>query len=309
MTAGDVALWVPRVAFYPVYLATEYLVRAPLGALIPAVEQNDIIGKLEDLFSFGPKNNIAIVPTGFVDFGFRPSVGLFLSYADFLTEGNSLVATVATGGERFYKGAAADRIELGGKSFLQLEVDAIERPDLLYWGVGPRTLDEGEATYDLRTLGGGARIHVDLTRGGIGKKGSFFEGWLLARGADFGNGDCEGAVAVAGAGGTTFACGQATILEQVRRGRYDLPPGFEGYAVVKTGGRLVLDSRDPRPAPGTGVALDLLGEHAGEVMGQESGGWINYGATAAAFVDLTGTQRVLSLSLGARFADPLRDDY
>jgi hypothetical protein len=305
-TAGDAALWVPRVAFYPAYLVTEYLVRAPLGALTVAVESNDVIGTLEDIFTFGPDNNIAIVPTGFVDFGFRPSIGVFFSYDDFLAKGNDLVATVSTGGERYYRGAAADRISMGDQSFLQLEIDAIERPDLLYWGIGPRTLDSAEASYDLRTIGGGVRVHVDLVKSGIGKKGNFFEGWLLTRGADFGNGDCAGAVdRQSGA----FSCSDATILEQVRRGRYDLPPGFEGYAVVKTGGRLVLDSRDPRPAPGTGVALDLQGEHVGDVMGPETSGWVNYGATAAAFVDLTGTQRVLSLSVGARFADALRDGY
>lgn len=304
VTAGDVALWVPRVAFFPVYLLTEYVVRRPLGSFVMWVEQGDVIGTLEELFTFGPNNNIGVVPTGFLDFGFRPSIGIYAFWNQFLDDDNAIRLNLATGGERWYKGVLADRIELGGNSYLQLEVDGLQRPDLLFWGVGPRSLDQDEGAYELRTVGGGARVRLDL-----GRKGNFFESWLLARGNAFGNGDCGGSIEADVGGAPAFACGSATIFEKVQAGRYDLPAGFDGYSTIKTGGRLILDSRDPRPAPGTGIGIDLMGEHVGEVGGDETGAWVNWGATAAGFVDLTGTQRVLSLSLTARFADPLDGDY
>src|SRR5438067_2335484 len=38
-TAGQVLLWVPRVALSPLYLTSEYVIRRPLGALITTAEQ------------------------------------------------------------------------------------------------------------------------------------------------------------------------------------------------------------------------------------------------------------------------------
>ena len=33
-TAGDVALWVPRILFFPLYLTSEYVLRRPIGAFL-----------------------------------------------------------------------------------------------------------------------------------------------------------------------------------------------------------------------------------------------------------------------------------
>ncbi len=304
VTAGDVALWIPRVAFFPLRVVTDYVVRRPLGELVVWVERGDVVATIQDLFTFGPEKNIGVTPTAFLDFGFRPSIGVYFFWNKFLDDDNSIRANVATGGARWYKAVVADRIELGGKSYLQLEADALQRPDLLFWGVGSRSLDEDEGSYELRTVGGGARIRLDL-----GRKGNFFESWLLARAAGFENGSCGGSVEADVGGNPAFGCGDSTIFEKVQAGRYALPAGFDGYTTLKTGGRLVLDSRQPRPAPGSGVALDLMGEHVGEVAGAETGAWVNWGATAAGFLDVTGTQRVLSLSITTRFADPLDGDY
>src|SRR5882672_4084403 len=37
-TPGKVLLWVPRIAFFPFYLVSEYVVRRPLGWLITSAE-------------------------------------------------------------------------------------------------------------------------------------------------------------------------------------------------------------------------------------------------------------------------------
>jgi len=76
---------------------------------------------------------------------------------------------------------------------------------------------------------------------------------------------------------------------------------------VKSGGRIVLDSRDPRPAPGTGIAFDAMVEHASDVDDPQIGSWLNYAGSLAGFWDITGKQRVLSLTLTARFLNPIGD--
>jgi len=76
-TAGDVALWVPRVLVAPVYFLTEYVIRRPLGWLISTAEMNQWPTAVRDFFVFGPEKKAGIVPTFFLDLGFRPSVGIF----------------------------------------------------------------------------------------------------------------------------------------------------------------------------------------------------------------------------------------
>src|SRR5688500_5850043 len=75
-TAGDVAIWVPRLVFSPFYLVSEYGVRRPLGFVISNAEQHHVPDRLVELFTFDG-GDAGIVPTAFVEFGFQPSVGLY----------------------------------------------------------------------------------------------------------------------------------------------------------------------------------------------------------------------------------------
>src|SRR5262249_28909536 len=61
-TAGDVLIWVPRIVFFPVYLVTEFVIRRPLGFLMTSAERGNWIEAVTDFFTFGPTNNIGIVP-------------------------------------------------------------------------------------------------------------------------------------------------------------------------------------------------------------------------------------------------------
>jgi hypothetical protein len=319
-TAAEDALWIPRVIFFPAYLVTEYLVRVPLGALTIAIEENDVINEVLSFFTFGPNNNIGIIPTGFVDFGFRPSVGVFFFYDDFIAPGNDLRASFGFGGIRFWKLGLADRIPLEtpvgterARSYIQLEADYLARADLLFWGIGPRTLDADQSGYSITTYGGGGRVHVEPWRG------TFFEGWVTGRWNRAGAGECADSTVVVepeADGDILRGCDPPTLrrklLDQrddILAGDVEVPPGYgRPYATVKSGVRVVLDSRPKRPAPGTGIAFDASAEHASEIKEPAIGSWINYGATLAGFIDLTGKQRVLSLALTARFLNPI-DDY
>jgi hypothetical protein len=76
-SAGDVALWIPRIVFSPVYFTTEFLIRRPLGALLTWAERSNVPSVLYDFFAFGPNHKAGFAPLVFIDFGFNPSVGLY----------------------------------------------------------------------------------------------------------------------------------------------------------------------------------------------------------------------------------------
>ncbi len=302
--AGEVALWIPRVLFFPFYVVTEYFIRAPLGALLVAAERYDIIADL-----LAP-STIGVIPTAFIDFGFRPSAGAYFFWNNFLAEGNDFRAHLSFGGIQFWKGGLADRIPFvppigieRSKSYFQMEANFLTRGDLLFWGVGPDTKDEGQATYGIFTVGGGGRFHVEPWRGRI------FEAWLTARYTSTDEGACRGQQSIVTEDYVARLCNPPTIRRQILDGVYPLPPHYgRPYATLKNGVRVVLDSREPRPAPGTGAAVDVSVEQVSEFDQPKTGGWLNWGGVAAGFVDLTGTQRVLSLTLGARFQDRLREE-
>ena len=97
---GHALLWVPRVVLFPVYLVSEYVIRQPLKAFTVWVERHDVVETVKNIFTFGPTNNIGIVPTGLLDFRLRPSVGIYFFWDDFLAKDNALRIHVATGGVR-----------------------------------------------------------------------------------------------------------------------------------------------------------------------------------------------------------------
>ena len=71
-TAGEVALWIPRILLSPVYFVTEWLIRRPLGAAESAAERAGVPETLYDFFAFGPDHKSGVVPIAFFDFGFNP---------------------------------------------------------------------------------------------------------------------------------------------------------------------------------------------------------------------------------------------
>src|SRR5262245_6972398 len=97
-TPGDGLLWVPRVVLFPLYLTSEYIIRRPLGWLISTAERNQIPALLYDFFAFGPNHKAGFFPTAYVDFGFEPSIGLFMFWNDAGFSGHNLRLSVATWG-------------------------------------------------------------------------------------------------------------------------------------------------------------------------------------------------------------------
>ena len=71
---GEQALWVPRVMLAPVYVLS-HLVAQPLVALGRYAEQHHWHEHIHDFFTFGPEQRMGLFPSGWVDSGFKPSVG------------------------------------------------------------------------------------------------------------------------------------------------------------------------------------------------------------------------------------------
>ncbi|XXT16642.1 BamA/TamA family outer membrane protein [Sorangium sp. So ce429] len=282
-SAGDVLLWVPRVVFYPAYLVSEYLVRRPLGYLTVAAEQGEWIEDLKDIFTFGPNNNIGVVPTALFDFGFRASVGVYFFYDDLFFPGNELRLHAATGGLDWLRLTIADRVPLDGRAYVKLRGEADTRPDWLFAGIGPRTLERDSARYSAKSLQGSLTLHADFDAF------SFVEAYTGAKTVEFDDICCE-----------------PTVGWRVANGRYPLPPSFDtGFTAYRIGAHAALDSRRPRPARGHGVRMELFGEHAADLERPLQSRWVRYGGSLGGFVDLTGHDRIVSLALWAAFADPL----
>ncbi|WP_104984342.1 BamA/TamA family outer membrane protein [Sorangium cellulosum] len=282
-TAGDALLWVPRVVFFPAYVVHEYVLRRPLGYLTIKAERGEWIQDLKDIFTFGENNGIGVIPTALFDFGFRASVGVYFFYDDFLFRGNELRVHGATGGVDWLRLTVADRIPVDERAHVKLRAEAGTRPDWLFSGIGPRSLDRDSARYGARNLEAGATFHADFGTF------SFVESYTGVKDVVFDDICCE-----------------PTVSWRVANGRYPLPPSFDtGYTAYRLGGRLALDSRRPRPAPGHGVRLEVFGEHASDLKRPLESRWARYGGSLGGFVDVTGHDRIVSLTLTAAFADPL----
>ncbi len=284
-SAGDVALWIPRVIFSPVYFVSEFLIRRPIGALIAAADRANLPSVLYDFFAFGPDHKAGFAPLAFIDFGFKPSVGLYLFWDDAFFKGDDLRLHASTGGADWLAGSLTQRIRLPGARSLTLGAVALRRPDHVYFGMGPSTLESAKSRYGEDVVDGTMTFDVPLWRS------SRVQTAIGVRTASFYDGH--------------FA-NDPTLTQQVRAGVFALPPGFtDGYTAETNRLLVAIDSRRKYPAPGSGVRLEgraLLGN----VLSQSpASGWVRTDATAAGYLDVDGHRRVISLAAQASFSDPL----
>ncbi len=280
-------VWGPRVVLFPLWAVSEYGVRRPLGAATVAAERANLTNLLVEFFTFGPNRSAGIVPTGLIDFGFRPSVGVYAFWDDALAPGNDLRLHAATWGPDWLKLTLRDTVHFDGRTSLSLRGAGFRREDFLFYGLGARSSRDDESRYASAQLDGSLIFRREFS-----KLGSF-EAYAGVRSASFESEAC---------------CGELTIGERAARGAYELPPGFEGYAALRHGVRLELDSRKPRPEPGSGVRAMVRGEQVARLSGAGPRQWLRYGGALGAFGDLNSKNRVLGVSLHASFADALGGD-
>jgi hypothetical protein len=296
-TAGDVALWVPRVLLAPFYLVSEYVVRRPVGWLITAVEREQIAGAVLKLFHFGENDEIAVVPTALIDLGFKPSVGVYARWNDFLSEHNKLRLHFATWGPDWLRLTLADRIESADeKTRLQVRGEFTRRPDGLFYGVGVDNLERNASRYSYRMLETVLSFESEPWRA------SSFGAFARLRDMRFDVADT--------------CCEEPSLAARIEDGSLrdrsnrplGLPAGFPGYTIYSHGVRLVADSRRERPEAGSGLQLGLNVEYAFDSADPLKRRWVRYGAAPSVFIDLTERNRVLQLGVMAAMVTPVEGE-
>lgn len=284
-TPGDGLLWVPRVVLFPLYLTSEFIIRRPLGWLISTAEKNQIPALLYDFFAFGPNHKAGIFPTAYVDFGFEPSIGLFMFWNDAGFAGHNLRLSVATWGGGWLSLGASEHFALSKQHALTLKVTASRRPDYAYYGLGPESEASNLARYGADAID--ARATSDLKFGGA----SGIRVALGYRGMSFFPGDYRG---------------QPTLEDQAAAGLYPLPDRYqEGYKIFFSRTRLAIDSRSSLARSRTGVRAELDSEQGTEVGGASPSGYIRVAGGLGTALDLRDSGRVVSLSVVSGFAEPL----
>jgi len=284
-TAGDVALWIPRILLSPVYLVTEWLIRRPLGALISAAERADLPETIYNFFAFGPDHKAGIVPIAFVDFGFNPSIGVYAFWDDAFFKGNDARLHVSFWPSAWFGASALERIRFHGKDSFQVKVVVVRRPDQVFYGTGPGSLESSQSRYGEDKLDIGGLFDFPLWRSSKIDAGPGFRS-VTFRDGHYGH--------------------DPGIIEKSASGAFPLPDGFaRGYTAEYNDILVALDSRRAYPAEGSGVRVELQGEQGSDIRQSPGSGWIHYAAGAGGFWDLDGYRRVLSLSAAAIFADPL----
>ena len=283
-TPGDVALWVPRVVLFPVYLVSEYVVRKPLGWAISGAERAGVPAALYDFFAFGPNHQAGFFPTAYLDFGFRASVGLYTFWNNAFMPGHDLTLRGAYGGKDWLTATLSERFRFGPQqgSSLTLEAQGLSRPDLTFFGIGPDTRQTDKTRFGADRLQFRGFIEQRPTRA------TLLRTELLLRSVEFRQG---------GFGG------DPTLNDAIAAGALPPPPGYpQGYTLAKSELTVSYDQRrlSKRRA---GVFGGARGAFNSEL--RTRGAFLTYGAKVGGFVDLNNHKRVLSLAASARFADPL----
>lgn len=278
-------IWALRVVLFPAYVVSEFVLRRPLGWLTVEAERINLPGVLLDFFTFGPNRDAMLIPTALIDFGFAPSVGLYLAWDNAIVDGNALRVHAATGGTDWLRLTIGDRFQILPGARLGVELEGWRRPDWVFYGLGPRSRESNLSRYTRIEYGGTLRFDAELGAS------STFEAYAGVGSVSFRNEGC---------------CGDRNIGRQVRRGVYPAPPGFEtGYEKLFHGLELALDSRKPRPGTASGVRLVGRGEQVLRLAGNGPDQWVRYGGSIGGFLDVTGHDRVLGLSVMTAFADPI----
>lgn len=281
------ALWIPRILLSPFYFVTEFLIRRPLGFLISSAERSGLPGLLYDFFIFGEDHKAGVVPIGFFDFGFVGSAGVYAFWDDAFVHGHDLVMHATTGGTDWLSASIAERFHLSKHQPLDaysIELSGIRRPDLAYFGMGPRAHQDDRMRFGSSVLE--ARTGVDQRLW----HSSSFTARVGVRSNHFHHGHFGS---------------DPSLDEQVAAGNTAAPPGLElgGYTIGYSRMVAAFDTRRLAGASQTGFRLELEGMHSTNL--RDRGSWVRYGGTVSAGVDVNGRGRVISVSATTRFVDPI----
>jgi hypothetical protein len=266
--AGETALWIPRVIFFPLYALLEYVVRRPVAWLLTKAEQErwhflQLPGSNRTDPSWG------IVPTFFADFGFRPHGGLYLWMSNVLAPRNNIRAQVGFGGVDWLRGTLADQYSFSDRIVFESYFDAWQRPDYLYLGLGPNASPARVARYGRAYIEGRAAMTLRPWRS------SYFRVQARITTNKFYD--------------TTYLDTQneLSLTSAVAAGWFDAPPGFEGYSAYVQRLEAAFDTREDAPASETGIRLQVHGDIGFDLYRPQSRSWFLGGAALGLFWDVS----------------------
>jgi hypothetical protein len=287
-TPAEKAVWIPRLLLSPFYLIAEYVLRRPLGFIVSHIEEAELPERALHFFRFGPDERFTLAPFFSYELGFHPNVGLLFRARDVGAEGHSISAIGAFGGVRWYAGRVTESYAPPGTAWtFALSVQAISRPDGLFYGLGQDVSPSNKARY-----------HWVGTEASLGASREFFRSSVASLRAGYRYRRFDDRVN-----------GRISIEDRIAQGRIDaLPPGYvSGYSLLFAEARVVIDSRRPRPAPGSGGRIELAATVADDLRGGPStSAFIVYAGSASGFLDLTGANHVLELTASVIFSDAFR---
>lgn len=279
--AGSWLLWIPRVLLSPFYVANEYVLRRPLGALVSRAERDRWSDRVAHLFTSGEASKSSVVPIAAIDLGLLPRVGAEYTRDDLFATGNALAVRGATWGPQWIEVAIADRDAIDRDDGVQVGARVRRAEDNLFVGIGPDASRRTRSRYGLERAEASAAYRRQLP----GPAELDIESGV--RRVDFVRGDC---------------CGDPSLDTRIARGELMAPPGYrDDYTAAYGRIELTLDTRRPRPEPGSGGYVHAFG--APSVDPGTGGAWIEYGGVAGAALDLTGHRRTLWLELAADLVD------
>lgn len=284
--AGDVALWTARALTSPLYLLSEYVLRRPIGWAMTEIERNDLVSTLLDFFTFGPNDEIIVLPTVFYEMGFQPSVGLYAAWSDFLFRHNRIAVHAGYGGDEWLSFSAVDRIALADRWQLGARFLARERPDYVFGGIGPNATDLPRARF------GAERIEPELFTSARYWQSSDVEIDVRYRSISFYERSWSG---------------EPSIGERALQTGEPLPVGYaSGYEAVGTELHADLDTRTPFAPPEGGARVAAhVGIHTALGGAPQIDRWLSWGASGTLAADLIGGHRVLGLTGDVDLVTPL----
>ena len=284
-SADKALLWGPRVVFFPLWLTTEYGLRRPLGAVVQVAEREQWPKEIVDLFTFGDRRQITIFPSALFDFGLLPSVGFNAQWRYFVTDPNTVRLHFGTWGPDWVAIRFVDSYALSKNESIALDGRLVRRQDSYFFGFGPRSSADASSRYRSEHDEASFAYEARMWRS------SAFQARSGVRRVSLGDETC---------------CDAPSVYDSVSRGLYPRPPGLgESWVAGFEHVSITLDSRKPRPEEGTGVRLTFHCEGVAAPGETTRRAWVKYGAEVGAFVDLTGTQRVISVGAAVELADPL----
>ena len=240
---------------------------------------------MTDFFTFGPDHKAGFTPVGLVEFNFNPSVGVYAFWNDAGFRGDDLHAHVEAWPDDWLYGSLAQRVQVDDRNALQLRVSGLTRPDKVFYGLGPSSLQSYQSRYEVQKVDAGADYEWRFWRS------SRIETTVGVRDVNTKDGHFNG---------------NLTLTQGAAAGDFSVPFGFgrEYTAEYNRCSRRSTAGRS-RPGPGRVLAWSSRPSRAttsGTPPPRDGSG---YGATAGGYVDVNGGGRVLGLTAMTMLVDPL----